>query len=137
MDNFITKQQLQVIERHLDKLFKDLDIDVEFSSHFLDRLNDVRNGEPITVGELIDIYTNVHKDYGKELVINKSEKQIEKVIKSINTHINIPFILRWNRSKKMIEMLSKTIMRKSNFTTSNKVLTVEHYSSFEEFLASR
>lgn len=131
MNDSITKQQLKVIEKHLDKLFKDLEIDVEFTSHFLDRLNDVRNGKQITVSELVSIYSNVHDKYGKELNTVKTDEQIEEVIKSINTQINIPFILRWDKSKKMIEMVAKTIMRKANFQTSNKVLTVE---SFKEFL---
>ena len=43
----ITKNDLNQIEKYADKLFADVGIDVEFTRHFLDRVNDERNKKPI------------------------------------------------------------------------------------------
>ena len=39
----ITKSDLDQVERYADKLFGALKIDVEFTKHFMDRVNDARN----------------------------------------------------------------------------------------------
>lgn len=131
-DQQITPVQLKVIEKALDKLFSDLGIDIEFTKHFLDRLNDERNQTPITPYELAKVYKSLHDTWGDKLVIQgKSNKQIEEVVKSINTMINIPIVIGYNRKTKMIELTAKTIMRKKDFKTPSPVLQVE---SFKEYL---
>ena len=42
-EKFITKTDLDQIEKYADKLFAKVGIDVEFTRHFLDRVNDERN----------------------------------------------------------------------------------------------
>ena len=44
----IKKSDLDQIEKYADRLFASLDIDVEFTRHFLDRVNDQRNRKQIT-----------------------------------------------------------------------------------------
>ena len=39
----ITKNDLNQIEKYADKLFAAVGFDVEFTRHFLDRVNDARN----------------------------------------------------------------------------------------------
>jgi len=48
----MSKQQLSSLEAVLDKAFAKLGIDVEFTKHFLDRVNDARNKTQITAKEL-------------------------------------------------------------------------------------
>ena len=43
----ITKNDLNQIEKYADKLFAAVGIDIEFTRHFLDRVNDDRNKKPI------------------------------------------------------------------------------------------
>ena len=43
----VSKSDLDQIEKYADKLFASLGIDVEFTRHFLDRVNDERNKKPI------------------------------------------------------------------------------------------
>jgi len=45
----ITNTQLNALEKALDNLFSSLNIDVEFTRHFIDRANDDRNGQQITM----------------------------------------------------------------------------------------
>ena len=44
----ITKSNLNQIEKYADKLFAAVGIDVEFTRHFMDRVNDARNKDQIT-----------------------------------------------------------------------------------------
>ena len=119
----VTKAQLEQLEKTLDDLFKDLNVDVEFSRHFHDRLNDERNNKQITIGELRNIYNDLYKRHKPKL--KTAKEGIEKLIKSINTHINIPVVFKYNRASGMIEMLAKTVMRKRGFKSSTIALTVK------------
>jgi len=116
----ITAAQLDKLEKHLDALFKHLKIDIEFSKHFFDRLHDKRNGKTISIDELNALFQKVHKKFG--VVLTQEPDKFEAVFKSIKSKINIPFVIKLNKG--MIEIISKTIMRKSNFGTSNKELKV-------------
>lgn len=117
----ITKAQLDALERHLDALFRDVGIDIEFTKHFFERLHDARNKKDITIDELNDIFRKVHDRYGLSLK-NKSDDW-QAVMKSLTTKINIPFVLKINK-RGHIELVSKTVMRKANFKTPNPELKV-------------
>lgn len=128
MSDKISRIQLQVIEKSLDKMFAKLGIDVGFSGHFLDRINDPRNEKQITISELINIYNSLYDKFG--IKISKTPEEVEEVIKSISTDINIPVNIHHNRKTNNIEMAAKTIMRKKNFKTPNKVLQVESFKTY-------
>jgi hypothetical protein len=55
-EKFITKADLDQIEKYADKLFAKVGIDVEFTRHFLDRVNDERNKKQITSAELTRLF---------------------------------------------------------------------------------
>lgn len=132
-DTIITKTQLSYIEKVLNKLFASLNINIDFSNHFLDRLNDPRNGEPITVKELVDVYNSLYDKHG--VTLSHTPEEIEEIIKSISKNLNIPIVVRYNRKTNKIDVVAKTIIRKKNFMSSSPVLTVESTRmSFTEFL---
>jgi hypothetical protein len=116
----ISKSQLKDIERVLDKLFSALNIDVEFTKHFFDRLNDPRNKKQITVCELIEIYKELYKKYGVKISKTGGGKEIDRLVTSISTSINIPLAVRYNRNTKEVEMAAKTIMRKKGFKSDHR-----------------
>ena len=122
-DKELTKSELDSIEKFADKLFAKLGIDVEFTRHFLDRVNDERNRKQITQSELIRLFKQAHKKHGK--AIAKLGPDAQAVLNDIKTNINMPFVLVWNG--KELEMVAKTVMRKKNFSTSNQKLQVESY----------
>ena len=130
MADVISKIQLNVIEKSLDKLFNKVGIDVEFSKHFFDRINDPRNVDQITISELINIYHSLYDKFGVKL--SKTSKEVEELVKSLSTDINIPINLHFNRKDNKLEMVAKTIMRKKGFKSSSPVLAVE---SFKEFIS--
>ena len=110
----ITKSDLDQIERYADKLFAALGIDVEFTKHFMDRVNDARNMTQITPAELVRLFKQSYKKYGKKIA--KMTDDANAVIHDMKTDINMPFVL--NHKKGEIELVAKTVMRKKNFTTS-------------------
>lgn len=117
----ITKADLNQIEKYADKLFAAVGIDVEFTRHFLDRANDDRNKKPISSAELIGLFKRTYRKYGK--AISKLGANAEAVIKDMKTDINVPFVLNIDTSG-MLELVAKTIMRKHNFKTSSRELSV-------------
>lgn len=127
----VTPAELNTLERVVDNAFGKLGIDVEFTRHFLDRANDSRNGKPITVQELAQLFAKEYKRWGKPIA--QLGPDAEAVMKDLESDINIPFVLRWNG--KELEMIAKTVMRKKNFRTSNKEFPVE--SEVNELWAGR
>ena len=117
----LTAKDLDTVEKYADKLYKSLGVDIEFTRHFLDRVNDTRNIKQITVAELIRLFKQSYKKYGKQ--IPKLGNDAQAVLNDIKTDINMPFVLKWDG--KEFELIAKTIMRKKDFKTSNKKLSFE------------
>jgi hypothetical protein len=118
----LSQSDLDAVERMADKLFAKVGIDVEFTRHFLDRVNDARNKKPISSAELVRIFKLTYKKHGKK--IPKMGKNAEAVLHDINSHVNIPFILKWDAKNKEFDMISKTVMRKTDFKTPDPKLEV-------------
>lgn len=121
-DRPITKQQLDALERQMDALYDAIGVDVEFTRHFLDRVNDKRNKQQITIAELTALFTKTFHQYGK--MLSNAKVDWEAVLNDINTKINLPFVINWNSRTKELELVSKTVMRKPDFKTRNKKLKV-------------
>ena len=118
----ISKKDLDGIEKFADRLFAKVGIDVEFTRHFLDRANDERNKKQITTAELTRLFKQTFKTHGKK--IPKLGPDAEAVIKDMQTDINMPFVLKWDKNSQEFELVAKTVMRKKGFQTSNDVLSV-------------
>ena len=117
----ITKNDLNQIEKYADKLFAAVGIDVEFTRHFLDRVNDERNKKPINTAELIRLFRLTFKKYGKKIA--KMNPDAEAVIHDMETDVNMPFVLNLDRNG-MLDLVAKTVMRKKDFKTRNQKLEV-------------
>jgi len=115
----LTKQDLDSIEKYADRLYKSVGIDVEFTRHFLDRVNDARNKKQITVAELIRLFKQSHKKYGKKIA--KLGPDAEAVINDMQTDVNMPFVLKWDG--KELDLIAKTVMRKKDFKTPDTKLS--------------
>ena len=113
---------LNTVERYADRLFAKVGLDVEFTRHFLDRVNDARNGKQITQAELVRLFKQSMSKH-KQSFQNLS-KGAEAVLNDIKTDINMPFAIKVD-NKGELDMVAKTIMRKKNFSTSNRKYTFE------------
>jgi hypothetical protein len=127
-EKFITKSDLSAVEKFADKLFAKVGIDVEFTRHFLDRVNDERNKKQITPAELTRLFKQTYNKHGKK--IPKLGPDAEAVIKDMQTDINMPFVLKYDKANGEFDLVAKTIMRKKNFKTPNPEIKVEGKKSF-------
>jgi len=117
----ITKKDLDQVERYADKIFAKVGIDVEFTRHFMDRVNDARNKKPITTSELTRLFKQSFKKYGKKIA--QLGPDAEAVINDMKTDVNMPFVL--NLKGQELELVAKTVMRKKDFKTSGPKLSFE------------
>lgn len=111
---FVSHEELTEIDKMVDALWSRLGIDVKFTRHFLDRLNDERNGKSITPGELIRLFKKEYQLNGQQIADLDPESQA--VMTDVITNINLPFVMVGKGDDK--ELVAKTIMRKPNFKSS-------------------
>ena len=123
VDKEISQSDIDQLERFADKLFAKVGIDVEFTKHFLDRVNDERNKKQITMSELTRLFKQEFKKWGKPIA--QMGPDAEAVMKDLSTDINMPFVLKWDRDNKELDLVAKSVMRKPDFKTSNQEFPVE------------
>lgn len=121
LEQQVSKQDLNNLEKILDSLFAKVGIDIEFTKHFLDRVNDKRNREQITVKELSNIFRETYIKYSK--VLKGKPDDFQAVLKGVMSNINVPFVINVTDDGEL-ELVSKTVMRKPGFKTSNDVYKV-------------
>ena len=117
----VTQTQLNDLEKFGDRLLAKFKIDIEFTRHFADRMNDTRNKPAITVAELQKVFKKIAKRKAVEIRQNPDS---EAVLKDMQADLNLPIVINYNKDKDEYEVVNKTIMRKKNFGTSDKVIEV-------------
>lgn len=122
-DKQVSQADIDELEKFADKIFAKVGIDVNFTRHFLDRVNDERNGKPISMSELTRLFKQEQKRWGKKIAQLGPDE--EAVMKDLQTDINLPFALRWDDKNNELDLIAKTVMRKKNFKTTNPEFPVE------------
>jgi len=120
LEEKVSQSQIDSLERFADKLLAKYDIDIEFTKHFVDRVNDARNDPEIKIAELQKFFKKVHKAKGNKI---KSVGDMQAVLKDVERDLNIPAVL--TDKGENFEVRFKTIMRKKDFKTPNKVIQYE------------
>lgn len=127
----ITPNDLTHLRYYLIDLFEPFGLDFKFSSHFLDRANDLRNKKPITPGELSRLFRKVLKQHGRSIV--GLAPNIEVVLKDLATKINVPVaILPPESEDDARTIVAKTVMRKQDFKTTNPTFAIESLASADQ-----
>ena len=121
-NGLIGLDQIKKFESVVDKLFAKYDIDFNFTRHFGDRMDDSRNNPSITLKELAEFIKKMYKRQGKSI---KSVAGAEAVLKDIQSDLNIPVAVTYDRNNDEFDVVLKTIMRKKNFTSPDKVIKYE------------
>jgi hypothetical protein len=119
----LSQADVDGVARFADKLYKKLGIDVTFTKHFMDRVNDKRNGKPISGAELVRLFKKEYERWGKDVA--QMGPDMEGTFKDLTTDINLPFVLRWDRDEEELDLVAKTVMRKKNFKTDNQEFPVD------------
>ncbi len=124
----LSQSDVDGIARFADKLYKKLGIDITFTKHFMDRVNDERNGKPISGAELVRLFKKEYERWGKDVA--QMGPDMEGTFKDLTTDINLPFVLRWDRDEEELDLVAKTVMRKKNFKTDNQEFPVDEDTSY-------
>ena len=119
----VTAIDIQQLEAFADRIFANVGIDVEFTKHFKDRVNNERNAKPIVPAELTRLFKQERKRYGKSIA--QMGPDSEAVMRDLQTDINVPFALVLDKDNNELDLIAKTIMRKKDFDTPNRVFAVE------------
>jgi hypothetical protein len=112
----VSQKQLNDVEAFADRLWGKLGVDVHFTKHFIERLNDERNGKPISATELIRLFKKEYEKYGK--VIGQMNDEDTAVFADIVTYVNMPVVMKSTDNAK--KLLATTVMRKKDFKSSDQ-----------------
>jgi hypothetical protein len=127
----VTQAQLKDLEKFADRLLNKFNVDIEFTKHFADRMNDDRNKPAIKISELQAFFKKIAKVKAKNI---KAHVNSEVVLKDLQKDLNLPVAINLDKQGD-IEVTHKTIMRKKNFTTPNQVIQYEETDINEQFIS--
>ena len=119
-----TQKDVNDLEKFADRILAKYGIDVEFTRHFVDRLNDPRNSPEIKVSELQRFFKKIQRNKGKNI---RNNPDVEAVLKDMSTNLNLPVVIK-TKGDDSFEVTNKTIMRKKDFRTTSKVINYEKWS---------
>ena len=121
VDEEVSKKQLSDLEKFGDRLLDKFGIDISFSKHFVDRMNDDRNKPEIKIAELQKLFKKIAKNKAVNI---KKHPNAEVVLKDIQKDLNLPVAIKTDKDGEL-DVVHKTIMRKKNFGTTNPVIKYE------------
>jgi len=110
------------LERFADDHFEELGLDVVFTKHFKDQVNNPRNGAAVTYDELENLLLRTYNAAGHK--ITKLPDGGEAVLKQLATWLNVPVKVIDQPDQPERELVLKTIMRKRHFETPNQEILV-------------
>ena len=119
--DIISPSHMKEFEKFVDNMFEKFKMDFDFTRHFRDRMSDNRNKPCIKMKELADTIMKIYKAQGKSI---KGVAGAEAVVKDVQSDLNIPVAVEYNSHADEFRVIMKTVMRKKNFSTSNKVIKV-------------
>lgn len=121
----LSNSELKDLENFADSIFKELGVDVVFTRHFKERVNDARNGKPITYSELKNMFLKAYLRAGQ--YISELPTETEAVLRDLSSNLNSPFIIQDDPDASGEidhDMVMKTIMRKERFMSNNRTIPV-------------
>jgi hypothetical protein len=123
-----TYQEVKDLEKFADRLLNKYGVDIQFTRHFGDRMSDERNKPCIKLAELQQMFKRIEASKAEKI---RQQKDGEYVIVDLQKDLNLPVVIEYKRGTGF-EVRVKSIMRKKNFMTTNKKVTVE---SFKEHIS--
>ena len=100
---------IKSLESYLDRIFAELNVDVEFTKHFKDRLKGREAG--VSQMSIKNSFNKLLKKY-KNVIVKKTN--VKALLQDLNNNINIPFVIA-ELPDGSFEMDTLTIMRKKGF----------------------
>lgn len=128
----MSNRELFSAEQQIDRLFRDIGIDVRFSRHAMNRVlddndparreydaNQYARDTDVTQEELVAAFKQLKDKYGRLLLkARDNPEEFVGVLKDVATKLNLPFVIDYDIvRKRMHDLVVKTIMRKADFRT--------------------
>ena len=105
------------LEIFADRLFAKVGIDVEFTRHFADRMNDSRNSPEIKVSELQRFFKKIAKNKGKNI---RQNADAEVVLKDMQADLNLPVVIKYDVPRIQIFQCRKSTGQRRERQTEGK-----------------
>jgi hypothetical protein len=118
----LNNDELKSLEEYADYLFSKLGVSVVFTKHFKQRINEIRSGQEITYDQMAELFRKAYWDAGQEIADLPPET--EAVLKDKLSKLNIPFKVQEDPDGKEHDLILKTIMRKTHFSTPNPEIII-------------
>ena len=125
----VSQKELNDLEKFADRLLNKFDVDIEFTRHFADRMNDKRNKPAIDVEELKSLFKKMADNKGKKI---KKHGNSEAILKDMQSDLNLPVVINWKNGE--FEVVNKTIMRKKAFKSPDPEVKYESVEQIDELL---
>jgi len=116
----VSQKEINDLEKFADRLLNKFDVDIEFTKHFADRVNDKRNKPGITIAELQRLFKKMAANKGKKI---KKHGNSEAILKDMQSDLNLPVVVNWKNGE--FEVVNKTIMRKKAFKSPDPAIRYE------------
>lgn len=120
----LTTAHMKAFEQFVDKMFAKFNIDFEFTKHFRERMSHERNDPCIDMKELAAMIQKIYKKYQNGEKSLSKFVDAEAVIKDMQTDLNMPIAVEYDRKSDDLVVIAKTIMRKKNFRTPSPEIKV-------------
>lgn len=132
----MSNRELFSAEQQIDRLFRDIGLDVKFSRHAMNRMldpddparrdydaNQYARDTDVTQEELVAAFKEMKQKYGSQLLKARSNPEaFVGVLKDVATKLNLPFVIDYDIVRKRVhDLVVKTVMRKDNFKTDHSV----------------
>lgn len=113
------QSEVHALESKLDALMAELDIDVSFSRHFVERL--LGREQQVSQEEIVASFDKLKSKYKNKLEVAKGKGNYKALLKDLDQELNIAFALRPPRHEnELADLKNITIMRKRDFRTDNE-----------------
>ena len=117
----LDQRDFRELEEFADDLFSELGLDIVFTKHFKDRVNDWRESKrPITYEELEKFFMHAYQSAGQALSRLPHNKEV--VLRDSWSRLNSPVIMKKRGRDR--DLLMQTIMRKRNFDTPDEIISI-------------
>ena len=116
MNEKVSHNQLANLEKYLDKLFNsEIGVGVDFSRHFMERVNDERtknkHGSDIKISEIRDVFRKTVNDYKQQLA--KLPPKFDAHLVSVSKQLDIPFVIKKDKNGDL-DIVAKTIIKRNS-----------------------
>ena len=121
----LTRADIHNLDNVLDKLFKDIGIDVNLKSkHFIKRIKERTKSGEISFDDLKQVFVGAYSKYKKEMVSKaQNEPGFNVVLQDLSKLLNVPIELGIDDTPNddtPYELKAKTYIKKKDFLTTSQ-----------------